>query len=126
MFFSSPGVSFWTPKMGPEWGPNRIFDAEGVKKPLASLFGRSWSLLGPKKSNWERLWDGQEAPLDRKAAQKGGGRESGADPSGRGFGESKLKFGREGTSHCNPGLHLPRNTPLRGTAAAEQMLRGRI
>ena len=55
MFFSSPGVSFWTPKMGPEWGPNRIFDAEGVKKPLASLFGRSWSLLGPKKSNWKRL-----------------------------------------------------------------------
>ena len=40
MFFSSPRVSFWTPKMGPKWGPNRILDAEGVKKPLGSLLER--------------------------------------------------------------------------------------
>ena len=65
MFFSSPGVSFWTPKMGPKWGPNRIFDAEALKNPLGSLLERSWSLLEPKKSNWERLLDGQEAPQDR-------------------------------------------------------------
>ena len=57
---------------------------------------------------------------------EGGDRRQGAGPGGRGFGESKLKFGREGTSHCNPEVHLPRKTPLRGTAAAEQMLRGRI
>ena len=107
MFFSSPGVSFWTPKMGPEWGPNRIFDAEGVKKPLASLFGRSWRLLGPKKSNWERLWDGQERLLTEFDDFEGGDRRQGAGPGGRGFGESKLKFGREGNSLCNAKAFRP-------------------
>ena len=31
--------SFLAPKMGPEWGPNRIIDAEGVKKPLDRHLG---------------------------------------------------------------------------------------
>ena len=41
--------------MGPKWGPNRIFDAEGVGNALGSLLDRSWSASEPKKTNRERL-----------------------------------------------------------------------
>ena len=66
MFFSSPGVSFWTPKMGPKWGPNRNFDAEGVRKPPGSLLERSWTLLEPKKVIGDRLLGALPAILEPK------------------------------------------------------------
>ena len=40
---------FLEPKMFPKWDPNRIFDAEALRKPLESLLDRSWRLLEPKK-----------------------------------------------------------------------------
>ena len=40
--------------MRPKWGPNHIFDAEAVRKPLGGLLERSWRLLEPKK-NMESL-----------------------------------------------------------------------
>ena len=42
--------------MGPKWGPNRIFDAEALRKRLGSLLERSWKLLEPKKQSWNRSW----------------------------------------------------------------------
>ena len=41
--------------MGPKLDPNRIFDAEALRKPLGSLLKRSWSLLEPKKVILESL-----------------------------------------------------------------------
>ena len=43
-------------KMGPEWDPNRIFDAEALRKPLGGLLERSWRLLEPKKVSLEASW----------------------------------------------------------------------
>ena len=43
-------------KMGPKWGPNRIFDAEAVRKPLGGFLERSWRLLEPKKVSLEASW----------------------------------------------------------------------
>ena len=56
--------------MGPKRGPNRIFDAEALRNPLGGLLERSWTLLGPKKSNWDRLLGGQEVPQDEISAHK--------------------------------------------------------
>ena len=36
--------------MGPKWVPNRIFDAEALRKPLGALLERSCTLLEPKKT----------------------------------------------------------------------------
>ena len=38
--------------MGPTWYPNRIFDAEALRKPLGGLLERSWSALG---GSWSAL-----------------------------------------------------------------------
>ena len=40
-------------KMGPKLDPNRIFDAEALRKPLGGLLERSWRLLEPKKVSLE-------------------------------------------------------------------------
>ena len=58
--------------MGPKWGPNRIFDAEGLGIALGSLLERSWRLLEPKKTVGERLKGGQEAHQDEISANKRG------------------------------------------------------
>ena len=50
--------------MGPKWVPNRIFDAEALRKPLGALLERSWTLLEPKKTNLEPLLGRLGAPLD--------------------------------------------------------------
>ena len=42
--------------MGPKWDPNRIFDAEALRKPLGSLLERSWRPLEPKKVSLEASW----------------------------------------------------------------------
>ena len=42
--------------MGPKLDPNRIFDAEALRKPLGGLLDRSWRLLEPKKQSWNRSW----------------------------------------------------------------------
>ena len=39
-----------------KWVPNRIIDAEGVRKPLDWLLERSWKPSGPKKSSSEASW----------------------------------------------------------------------
>ena len=44
--------------MGPKWDPNRIFDAEALRKPLGGLLERSWRLLEPKKVSLEASWSG--------------------------------------------------------------------
>ena len=54
--FSRPGISFWIPKMGPKWGPNRIFDAEPPRKPLGGLLERSWRPLEQKEVSLEASW----------------------------------------------------------------------
>ena len=41
--------------MGPKRGPNRIVDAEALRKPLGGLLERSWSFLEPKKVILESL-----------------------------------------------------------------------
>ena len=38
--------------MGPKRDPNRIFDAEALRKPLGGLLERSWSALG---GSWRAL-----------------------------------------------------------------------
>ena len=50
--------------MGPKRGPNRIFDAEALRKPLGALLERSWTLLEPKKTNLEPLLGRLGALLD--------------------------------------------------------------
>ena len=42
--------------MGPKSDPNRIFDAEALRKPLEGLLERSWRLLEPKKVSLEASW----------------------------------------------------------------------
>ena len=42
-------------KIGPKWGPNRIFDAEALRDPLEDLLERSWKLLEPTKAKLESL-----------------------------------------------------------------------
>ena len=42
--------------MGPKLDPNRIFDAEALRKPLGGLLERSWRLLEPKKVSLEASW----------------------------------------------------------------------
>ena len=49
-------------RTGSKLAPNRIFDAEALKKPLESLLERSWSLL-------ERSWTAPTALLEPKALQ---------------------------------------------------------
>ena len=44
--------------------PNRIFDAEALRRPLGGLLERSWTLLEPKKTKLESLLGALEAPLD--------------------------------------------------------------
>ena len=58
--FSGARGLFGGPKVGPKWGPNRIFDAEGLGIALGSLLERSWRLLEPKKVIGDRLLGGQE------------------------------------------------------------------
>ena len=50
--------------MGPKLDPNRIFDAEALRKPLGGLLERSWTLLEPKKTNLEPLLGCLGALLD--------------------------------------------------------------
>ena len=49
-----------------KWDPNRIFDAEALRKPLGSLLERSWRLMEPKKvtleASWSRLGPLKTAP----------------------------------------------------------------
>ena len=59
------------PKIGPKRTPNRIFDTEGVRKPLGSLLERSRSLSELKKTSLNRLLGGQEAHQDEISAHKG-------------------------------------------------------
>ena len=54
--FSGARGLFGGPKMGPKWGPNRIFDAEGLGIALGSLLERSWRLLEPKKQLGSGSW----------------------------------------------------------------------
>ena len=42
--------------MGPKLDPNRIFDAEALRKPLGGLLERSWRPLEPKKVSLEASW----------------------------------------------------------------------
>ena len=42
--------------MDPKSDPNRIFDAEALRKPLEGLLERSWRLLEPKKVSLEASW----------------------------------------------------------------------
>ena len=51
-------VSKIGPQTGPKLVPNRIFDAEALRKPLESLLERSWRPQEPKKRSWERLLAG--------------------------------------------------------------------
>ena len=69
--FSGARALFGGPKVRPKWGPNRNFDAEGVRKPLGSLLERSWGLLEPKKAIGDRLLGGQEAHQDEISATRG-------------------------------------------------------
>ena len=62
MYFSSPRVTLWTPKIGPKWNPNRIFDAEPLRNPLGSLLERSWMLLEPKKRSSDQLLAAPRSP----------------------------------------------------------------
>ena len=60
--------------MGPKWCPNRIFDAEALRKPLGGILERSWRLLEPKKQSWNRSWPLLEASQDsfqQKKVQNG-------------------------------------------------------
>ena len=50
--------------MGPKSDPNRIFDAEALRKALGGLLERSWRLLEPKKQSWNRSWPLLEAYED--------------------------------------------------------------
>ena len=43
-------------QVGPKWGPNRIVDAEALRKPLGGLLERSWRPLEPKKVSLEASW----------------------------------------------------------------------
>ena len=43
--------------MSLKWGPNRIFDAEALRKPLGGILERSWRLLEPKKVSLEASWN---------------------------------------------------------------------
>ena len=52
--------------MGPKRGPNRIFDAEALGKPLGTLLERSWALLERKKVIWNRSWAVLRRPGNRK------------------------------------------------------------
>ena len=56
--------------MSPELDPNRIFDAEALKKPLGGLLERSWRLLEPKKVTLEASWSrlGGLTPIDGRWA----------------------------------------------------------
>ena len=63
-------------KMGSKWVPNRIFDAEALRKPLRRLLEGSWSRT---KGSWERLLASlglkreskEEATLNPKTLQDG-------------------------------------------------------
>ena len=59
--------------MGPKWGPNRIVDAEALRKPLGSLLKRSWNLLEPKKVILESLLAALEG-FSRQVSAKYGSR----------------------------------------------------
>ena len=48
-YFLRSRVSKIGPQTGPKLVPNRIFDAEALRKPLESLLERSWRPLEPKK-----------------------------------------------------------------------------
>ena len=52
MFFPRRGVPFYTPKMGPKWGPNRVLDADPLGKGSWSALGALWSR---KKLAWRPL-----------------------------------------------------------------------
>ena len=66
--------------MGPKWDPNRIFDAEALRKPLGGLLERSWRPLEPKNVSLEASWSllgvengsqiGSESHLRRGSPQK--------------------------------------------------------
>ena len=90
----------------------------------------SWTGQEQFKATFFRLQEANKR-VPKKGPKKGpkkeGGRESGADPGGRGFGESKLKFGREGTAIAMSRASGPlEKKTLPCTAAAGQTLCGRI
>ena len=70
MFFNVSG-SLFGGKISPKYGPNHIFDAEALRKPLGGLLERSWRPLEPKtislEASWSRLGALKIAPrwLDR-------------------------------------------------------------
>ena len=55
MIFEVPGHHLAL-ETGPERDPNRIFDAEALRKPLGGLLERSWRPLEPKKVSLEASW----------------------------------------------------------------------
>ena len=57
--------------MIPKWDPNRIFDAEALRKSLGGLLERSWSLLEPKKVILESLLAALEGLSRQVSAKKG-------------------------------------------------------
>ena len=61
--------------MGAKWGPNRIFDAEALRKPLGGLLERSWRLLEPKKVTLEASWSrlGGLTEIDGRSRRGQGG-----------------------------------------------------
>ena len=55
--------------MGSKRGPNRIFDAEALEKPLESLLERSWTILERSWSALGALLDALIALLEQKTLQ---------------------------------------------------------
>ena len=63
--------------MGLKWGPNRIFDAEALRKPLKAFMERSCRPPSPPKSNLGRLLADPHCrcapyPAAERAVQGGG------------------------------------------------------
>ena len=49
-FFEGSRVSKIGPRTGPKLVPNRVFDAEALRKPLESFLERSWKPQEPEKN----------------------------------------------------------------------------
>ena len=68
--FAGPGAPLWRNK-NPKLVPNRVFDAEALRKPLENLLERSWRLQGPIKSYLKRRLTGPRGLPRQFSAKKG-------------------------------------------------------